>query len=308
MNILFHKPGGDGAAWLDALMRALPDATIGRWPEAMSGRVDYALVWKPPAALLERLPGVKAVFNLGAGVDALLEMGQWPRETPLIRLEDAGMATQMSEYVAHAVLRWYRDFDAYALQQRERVWRPHRRTDKAGFGVGILGLGLLGQQVASTVRWLGFPSAGWSRSEKAIDGVACYAGPAQLDAFLHASRVLVCMLPLTPVTRGLINRETLSHLPRGAYVINIARGALCVDADLIAALDEGHIAGAMLDVFVDEPLPATSPFWHHPRIVVTPHISAVTLIEESVAQIAVKIRRLEAGLDVSGFVNTAHAY
>jgi glyoxylate/hydroxypyruvate reductase len=307
VNILLQKPG-DSAAWLDALARALPDAAIGRWPDTVLNRVDYALVWKPPTALVEQLPGVKAVFNLGAGVDALLGMDHWPHATPLIRLEDAGMSIQMSEYVAHAVLHWYRDFDAYALQQRERVWRPRRRLDKADFGVGILGLGLLGVEVAATLRSFGFPVAGWSRSAKAVDGVLTYAGPAQLDAFLRSARVLVCMLPLTPVTRGLINRETLSHLPRGAYVINIARGPLCVDDDLIAVLDEGHIAGAMLDVFVDEPLPAGSPFWHHPRIVVTPHVSAVTLIEESVAQIATKIRRLEAGLRVTGVVDPAHAY
>jgi glyoxylate/hydroxypyruvate reductase A len=215
LNILLHKAGGDTGAWLDALVRALPEATIVRSQDSIAAPVDYALVWKPPVALLQHLRGAKAVFNLGAGVDALIAMADWPRETPLIRLEDAGMATQMSEYVAHAVLHWYRELDAYAIDQRQRAWRPRKRLDKAAFAVGILGLGLLGTRVASTLGSLGFPVCGWTRSPKRVDAVQNFTGPIALDAFLRASRVLVCMLPLTPATRGLLNRETLSRLPRG---------------------------------------------------------------------------------------------
>jgi len=307
VKILLQKPGSDAAAWADALRVALPEATIHRWPDGAQDPMDYALVWKPPVELVERLEESKAVFNLGAGVDALLGKSQWS-STRLIRLEDAGMAVQMSEYVAYAVLRWYREFAAYEVAQRERVWQPRRRLDKGNFGVGVLGLGLLGTEVAATLKSLGFPVSGWSRSPKAVEGVRTFAGPAQLEAFLRSTRVLVCMLPLTPATRGLVDRNVLSRLPRGAYFINIARGALCVDGDLVAAIEDGHIAGAMLDVFAEEPLPASSPFWHHPRIVVTPHVSAVTLMDESIAQIAAKIRRLEAGLSVTGIVDPAHAY
>jgi glyoxylate/hydroxypyruvate reductase len=308
LKLLLYTAGIDGAAWVDSLARALPDANIQRWPDADSSAIDYALVWKPPKTMLPDLRAAKAIFNLGAGVDMLLAMPGWPRDLPLIRLEDAGMAEQMSEYVVHAVLRWYREFDAYAQAQLDRAWRPRRRMDKDSFTIGLLGAGTLGLPVAMALQRLGFRVLAWTRTRRDLDGVGTYTGAVELDDFLGACRVLVCMLPLTTVTRGLLSRDVLSRLPRGAYVVNVARGALCVEADLLSLIDEGHLAGAMLDVFHDEPLPATSPFWHHPRIVVTPHVSAVTLIEDSVAQIAAKIARLEAGLPVTGIVDPQRAY
>ena len=308
MKLVLYTAGINGSAWVDALARVLPQATIQRWPDGDAGAIDYALVWKPPRTMLRDLHSAKAIFNLGAGVDALLAMPGWPTEVALIRLEDAGMAEQMSEYVAHAVLRWYREFDAYAQAQRDRLWQPRRRLDKDAFSIGLLGAGVLGCHVAATLQGLGFRVLAWSRTRKDIPLVKSYAGGAELDDFLGECRVLVCMLPLTTMTRGLLNRDVMSRLPRGAYVINVARGAVCVEADLLALVDAGHLAGAMLDVFHDEPLPAASPFWHHPRIVVTPHVSAVTLLEDSVVQIAAKIRRLEAGLTVTGVVDPERAY
>jgi glyoxylate/hydroxypyruvate reductase A len=306
LNILFYTVTGDGARWVDALSRELPRASICVWPEA-GKPIDYAVVWKPPPELIAGLSGARAVFNLGAGVDAIAGLSAWPEGVPLIRLEDAGMAEQMTEYVTYAVLRQYREFDAYERAQSAAEWRPRRRRDKAAFDIGILGMGVLGRAVANALLALAFPVSCCSRTSKQLPNVASFAHN-EMDAFLAIPRVLVCLLPLTPETRGILDRERLARLPRGAYVINVARGALVVEADLLALIDGGHLSGAMLDVFHDEPLPSGHAFWHHPRITVTPHVSAMTQIDESVAQIAAKIRRLEAGLPVSGLVDPARRY
>jgi glyoxylate/hydroxypyruvate reductase A len=300
-------PGPAAAAWRDALAAALPEAAIAVWPDAVP-EVDYLLVWKPPPELFTRVRPRKAICNVGAGVDALLAIPTLPAGIPVLRLEDAGMAEQMAEYATLAVLAAYREQGEYAAQQRQGAWAPRRRMDKAGFGVGILGFGLLGQAVAAALAPFGFPLAGWSRTRKAVPGVVSFAGDAELPAFLARSRVLVCLLPATPATRDLLDRERLSRLPAGAHVVNVARGDIVVDADLVALLDAGHLAGATLDVFRTEPLPAGHPFWHHPRIALTPHVSAVTRIDESVAQIAARIRRIERGEPVTGIVDRARGY
>jgi glyoxylate/hydroxypyruvate reductase A len=311
VKLLFYTAASNSAAWLDALSRAMPRASIGSWPEGATGATDgadYALVWKPPPELLAKLGSAKAIFNLGAGVDSLDPIPRSLQAVPLIRLEDAGMAEQMAEYVVHAVLRRYREFDAYAQSQRNALWQPRDRVDKSGFRIGVLGMGVLGAAVAAALAPFGFPVDGWSRSRKQISDVRNFAGTAELGEFLGRCRVLVCMLPLTAETRGMLNRAMLSQLSHGAYVVNVSRGALLVDEDLLALIESGAIDGATLDVFQEEPLPPTHAFWHHPRITVTPHVSAVTRIEESVAQIAAKIRRLEAGLPVSGVVDRARFY
>ncbi|HEV3241566.1 MAG TPA: glyoxylate/hydroxypyruvate reductase A [Casimicrobiaceae bacterium] len=308
MRVLLYSAGDDAATWVAALRRALPAAHIDSWPAPAAQPPDYALVWKPPSELLGELARVKAIFNLGAGVDALVRAASLPGDVPLIRLEDAGMAEQMAEYVCHAVLRRYREFDVYAEQQRAGVWQPRPPARKPGFGVGVLGLGVLGVAVASALMPFGFALRGWSRTPKAVAGIASYVGRSELDAFLAGTQLLVCLLPLTRDTQGLLDRSTLSRLPRGACVVNVSRGALVVDADLLDLLDSGHLAAAMLDVFVDEPLPAAHRFWHHPRVALTPHVAAITRVEAAVAQIAAKIGQLEAGLPVSGVVARARGY
>jgi glyoxylate/hydroxypyruvate reductase A len=308
VRLLFYSSGNDTTEWVAALRHVLPEARVEVWPAAAANGADYALVWKPPAQLWRDLEGVKAIFNLGAGVDALARDAALPTSVRLVRLEDAGMAQQMAEYVCHAVLRRYREFDLYAEQQRAGLWRARPRPSKQGFAVGILGLGLLGMAVAAALQPFGFPLRGWSRTCRQRVGVATFSGTSELDAFLAATQVLVCLLPLTPETRGLLDRATLSRLPRGACLVNVSRGALVVDDDLLALLDSGHLAAAMLDVFHDEPLPPTHRFWHHPRIAMTPHVAAITLVEEAVAQIAEKIRRLEAGLPVTGVVVRDRGY
>jgi glyoxylate/hydroxypyruvate reductase A len=218
------------------------------------------------------------------------------------------MAAQMAEYVTLAVLRDYREADAYATQQRAAQWLQRTPIAKADFRIGILGYGILGAAVANALLPFGFPIAVWSRTRKSASGIVAYAGRAELPALLAASRVIVCLLPSTPATRGLLDRDAFDSLPRGAHLINVARGEIVVDEDLIAALDTGRLSRATLDVFREEPLPSGHPFWHHPRIALTPHRSAVTLVDDSVAQVAAKIRRLERGEPVSGVVDRVRGY
>ena len=302
-----QAPRDEGVTWGAALSAALPEAVVAVWPSVPSA-IDYALVWKPPPELFARVRPSRAIFNLGAGVEALLGTAALPAGIPVIRLENAGMAVQMAEYVTLAVLRAFRESDAYAAQQREGRWQPRPRLAKSAFGVGILGFGVLGQAVAGMLAPFAFPLCAWSATRKELPGVRSFAGQAELHSFLAASRVLVCLLPSTPATRGLLDRANLSRLPRGAHVVNVARGEIVVDEDLVTLLDEGHLAGATLDVFRAEPLPPGHPFWHHPRIVLTPHTSAVTVVDDSIAQIAAKIRRLERGESVTGIVDRARGY
>jgi len=300
--------GNDSSIWLRALRSALPEAEVEIWSAAAAAEADYGVVWKPASEVVPSFRRAKAIFNLGAGVDAIPGIGQVLPGAPVIRLHDAGMAEQMIEYVAHAALRCYREVDAYAAQQREALWRARPRKSKREFVIGVLGAGVLDTAVAVGLAALKFPVRVWSRSRKDIAGVASFAGDSELPPFLAETRFLVCLLPLTRDTANLLDRARLTLLPQGAYVVNVARGALIVDADLLALLDEGHLAGAILDVFRDEPLPAGHPFWHHPRITLTPHISAATLVQESVDQIAGKIRRLDAGFPVTGIVDRDRGY
>jgi len=306
MRLSFCCTDTDAQPWLDGLRAALPGAVVEAWA-ADSRAADYAVVWAPPQLFFDQQPQLKAIFNTGAGVDALLKL-RLPPGVPLIRLDDAGMAVQMAEYVCHAVIRHFREFEVYDADTAQGRWAQRPPRLRQDFPVGVMGLGALGERVSRTLAAFDFPVRGWSRSAKAIDGVQCFAGAAQLNDFLAASRILVCLLPLTLDTENILRRDTLARLQPGGYVINVARGRHLVDDDLIALLDSGHLAGATLDVFRTEPLPAAHPFWAHPRITVTPHISARTLRDESIAQIAGKIRALERGEPLAGVVNHALGY
>ncbi len=307
MNVLLYIPKSPDE-WREAFARALPEAEIRMWTPGTAWQADYAAFWYPPRDLLDGQTRLKAAFNLGAGVDATLNALSIPSGVPLVRLEDAGMGRQMEQYVAWAVLRYFRRLDDYAAQQARAEWKVHAPRRHAEFPVGVMGLGVLGTRLAAMLRSLGFPVLGWSASAKALDGARTFAGRDGLDAFLRATRALVCMLPLTPDTAGLLNRDTLGRLPQGAYLVNVARGGLVVDDDLLALLDSGHLAGATLDVFHQEPLPATHRFWSHPRVFLTPHTSALTLVEDSVAQVAGKIRALDRGERVTGVVDPGRGY
>ncbi|AMM25232.1 2-hydroxyacid dehydrogenase [Variovorax sp. PAMC 28711] len=299
-------------AWVEGLQRELPGADIAVWA-AGAPPADHAVVWAPPQQFIDEQPTLRGLFNIGAGVDALLQL-RVPPTTHIVRLDDAGMSVQMAEYVCHALVRHVRELDVYEADAREGKWSYRKPRLRRDFPVGVMGLGVLGERVAKAVGQFDFPVNGWSRSPRQVGGVQCFSGAKGFDEFLAASRVLVCLLPLTPDTRGVMNRETLLKLNGGApggYVINVARGAHLVNEDLLALLEEGPLAGATLDVFETEPLPPDHPFWRHPKITVTPHASARTLREESIVQIAGKIRAVEAGAafaDLPGLVDPQRGY
>lgn len=296
-------------AWVEGLRAALPGADVQNWTPG-APQADHAVVWAPPQSFIDEQPGLRGIFNIGAGVDALLKL-RLPSQTLVVRLDDAGMSVQMAEYVCHALIRHFREFDFYEAEARAGRWAFRKPRERKDFSVGVMGLGVLGERVARAVAQFEFPLNGWSRSPKAIEGLRSFAGEAEFDAFLGATRVLVNLLPLTESTRGILNRETLSRLnggQPGAYVINVARGAHLVEADLVPLLDNGQLAGATLDVFEVEPLPADHPFWRHPKITVTPHGSARTMRDATIAQIAGKIMAIERGEPVAGVVERERGY
>jgi glyoxylate/hydroxypyruvate reductase A len=245
--------------------------------EYAPGDIDYTLSFRPPPGLLKTLPNLKTIFSLGAGVDAFLADPDFPKAVPLVRFVDPQLSGEMAQYVVmHTLLqhRRQREFDAAQAQAKwaQRVL-PRKTADTR---VGILGLGEIGTVAGERLRDLGFPVHGWSRTRKTVDGIKSYAGESEFAAFLGDSDFLICLLPLTKETRGILNAKTFAMLPQGAYVINVARGGHLVESDLIAALDSGHLWGATLDVFETEPLPETSPLWRHPKIIATPHIAAIS--------------------------------
>ncbi|MFE8647040.1 2-hydroxyacid dehydrogenase [Sphingomonas sp. NCPPB 2930] len=306
MNITFCCTGTKAGPWIDGLRAALPDATVTEWAPGAPA-ADYAVVWAPPQAFLDEQTALRGIFNIGAGVDALMAL-RLPAGVPVVRLDDSGMAVQMAEFVTHAVVRHFREFDGYEADAAAGRWSYRKPRSRAEHPVGVMGLGVLGQRVAKALSGFEFPVRGWSRSPKAVEGVECFAGEAQFDDFLTGTRILVCLLPLTPETQDVMRRETLSKLLPGGYVVNVARGGHLVEDDLLALIDEGHLAGAALDVFRTEPLPAGHPFWTHPKVTVTPHTSARTLRDESIAQIAGKILALQAGRPIAGVVEPGRGY
>ena len=309
MHITFCCTDTNPAPWLEGLRTALPGARVEIWQPG-AAPADYAVVWAPPQAFFDSQPALKAIFNTGAGVDALMKL-RLPAGVPVVRLDDAGMAVQMAEYVCHAVIRHFRELDVYEAEAAEGRWAYRKPRRRAEFTVGVMGLGVLGARVSQALAQFDFPVLGWSRSPRQLAGVQCFAGEAGFADFLAATQVLVCLLPLTPQTEGIMRRETLRQLKPGAYVINVARGSHLVDEDLLALIDSGHLAGATLDVFRTEPLPAGHPFWQHPKITITPHTSARTLRDETIAQIAGKLAAFENGqalASLAGVVNPHQGY
>jgi glyoxylate/hydroxypyruvate reductase A len=308
MRILVQSTGIDVVPAIIAELRTLqPNWLYEAWPNSIGA--NYAIVWKPPKELFERNTQLKGAINYGAGVDAILSMDSVPSRIPIIRLEDAGMAQQMAEYALYGVIHHHRHMQVYAAQQRDRVWLQHE--DRANLQrpvVGVMGLGEMGGHVAKKIAAFGYDVRGWSKSKRAVDGVKCFAGSDQLNEFLSGTNVLVCMLPLTEETRGVINAQTLAKLPRGSFLVNAGRGAHMVEADVLAALESGQLTGALLDVFATEPLPQDNPLWSHPNVIVTPHIAATTPIRDACAQIVDKIERMERGEIVSGIVDRAIGY
>jgi glyoxylate/hydroxypyruvate reductase A len=309
MKVLLVHGGRDTTRWCDLLRAALPDVDVvtlddGRDPST----ITWVAGWNFPPGLFATLPQLQAVFAFAAGVDAFLARDDLSPAVPLVRLADAGMAAQMAEYALYGVLTWQRDLHVYALQQPDARWKRYPPRARADVRVAVLGIGAIGSVVATTLAQFGYAVSGWSRSPRALAGVRCVHGDAALLPLLACTDVLVNVLPSTPLTRGRLDREHLGALPSGAYVINCARGDQLDAGALLALLDDGHLGGALLDVFTTEPLPADDPLWRHPRVRVTPHISAITLLEPSARQIADNIERLQRGEAMIGVVERRRGY
>lgn len=299
MRVLLHID--EIEAWREALAERLSNAEIVTAADPAEKRrdADYLAVWKPPEALLAEQIQAKGIINLGAGVDALLANPALPRNVPIVKLRDAGMAELIADYVRYGVLHFQRDFDRYRYQQAQREWREHAVIDKRDWPVGVLGLGAIGAKVATTLAADGFPVHGWSRSSKSLDNIHCYHGDHGLLELLGQVSTLVLLLPSTRATQHIIDAKALAALPDGASLINPGRGSLIDEAALLDALGDGEqggrLRGAMLDTFPAEPLPTDSPLWAHPRIWITPHMSGPTPLREAVDQVAAAIRAFEAG-------------
>jgi glyoxylate/hydroxypyruvate reductase A len=292
--------------WVQAVQQAFPAAEVYAWTPG-APQADHAIVWAPPQQFIDEQSGLQALFNIGAGVDALLQL-KLPPSLKVVRLDDAGMSVQMAEFVCHAVIRHFREFDGYDADTQAGKWSYRKPRSRADFAVGVMGLGVLGERVAKALQVFDFSVNGYSRSPKILPGIRCFNGAQGLPDFLAATRVLVNLMPLTPETENILNHATLSQLQQGGYVINVARGKHLVDEDLLALIDNGHLSGATLDVFRTEPLPADHVFWQHPKITVTPHTSARTLREESIAQIVGKMQALQRGEPINGVVDHQRGY
>ncbi|WP_203142055.1 2-hydroxyacid dehydrogenase [Marinobacter mangrovi] len=309
MTILIIAPDKDPEPWISALKSLDPALDIQVYPnEARKADVTFALCWNHPEGVLRDYPNLRCICSMGAGVDHVLSDPQLPEGVPVIRLVDPQLAQSMFEYVCAAVMVYFRDFAAYRAQQEQALWQPRAPRPIGDTTVGMMGLGQLGEYSAIRLSRLGFNVIGWSRTPKSIEGITAYAGSEQLDAFLSQTDVLVCLLPLTNETRDILNLDNLRKLPAGACLVNVARGEHLVDDDLLAALDEGTLRGARLDVFRQEPLPESHPFWRHEKIRLTPHCSSLTDPVSVAPQILENYRRLKDGRSLLNRVMPSRGY
>jgi glyoxylate/hydroxypyruvate reductase A len=299
----------DAPQWRALMTRMDPSMDFRVWPDiGKAEEIEYVLAWKHKPGDLKRYPNAKAIFWLGAGVDHLVTDPDLPRSVPIVRLVDDGLTSSMTEYVLQHVLHYHRRQPEFDELQRQRAWQQLAYPLAWNRKVGLLGLGVLGSDAARKLLMLQFDVAAWSRSPKTLEGVKSFHGEAGLLPFLARTEILVCLLPLTPETRGIINARHLAAMPKGAFVINAARGGHVVDDDLIAALESGHIAGATLDVFHDEPPPPAHPFWSHPKVRITPHVAGQTFAETAAAGILAGMRAIAAGQSPKNLVDLAKGY
>jgi glyoxylate/hydroxypyruvate reductase len=315
MALLLLIPTWPVEAWTEAMRRQGPDIDIRVWPDEMGRAEDitYAVAWLPPAHVLESLPNLKMIFSLGAGVDAILKDPTLPEGVPIARVAEPDLTMRMTEYVVMQVLMHHRQQRRLEENQRNRIWDCFVTHSASALAVGIMGLGVLGSDAAQKLASLGFKVAGWSRSRKTIPGIECFAGPAEFDSFLKRTDILVCLLPHTPETTGLINGEVISKLSRNGpfgapILINAGRGKQQVESDILAALDSGALHAATLDVFETEPLPKDSPFWSHPKVTLTPHAAADSDPDTISAYVLRQIRRHQNGLRVENIVDRKRGY
>ncbi|HVT52778.1 MAG TPA: glyoxylate/hydroxypyruvate reductase A [Dongiaceae bacterium] len=309
MKLVLSDTGADFAAWQAAFREGAPDLTLvhDKGGASLPG-IRYAMTWKPEADLYRRMPDLAALFVLGAGIERFLADATVPPQIKIVKMAEPGLTQAMEHYVLWQVLNHHRRFWELDAAQREATWIDQTYPAPWERRVGVLGLGTLGAAIATLLAAFGFATRGWSRSAKTIDGVECFAGPESLDAFLDGVEILVCLLPLTDETRGILNAQLFAKLAPGAGLINVGRGAHLNESDLIPALDSGRLTAASLDVMAMEPLPAGHPFWKHPRIFLTPHLAADVDPVTSAVAIRQQIARFEAGRPLEHVAERARGY
>ncbi|MGF6668337.1 2-hydroxyacid dehydrogenase [Pseudomonas monsensis] len=308
MALLYKADPVRGEQWKALFAEHAPDIEWRAWPDIGDPTdIKYLAAWQAPEDLQTLLPNLQVLFALSAGVDQL-DLSRIPPSLPVVRLLDPGITQGMCEYASYAVLGLHRDMLRYRQQQIARCWQAHLLQPAHKRRVGVMGLGTQAQQILTTLQPLGFALKGWARSAHRIAGVECFAGREQLPAFLSQCDIVMCVLPLTEQTRGILNRELFRQLPRGAALINMGRGGHLVEEDLLEALDSGQLSGAVLDVVQKEPASADHPFWDHPQILLTPHIAAMTQPESAFGVLLENIRCFERGEPMTGQIDRNKGY
>jgi len=308
MSFVYKSDPVRGRQWAEVFAREAPALPFHIWPDIGDPeQVRFLAAWEPPANILALFPNLELLFSSAAGVDQF-DFAALPPELPVVRMVEPGIINGMVEYVSWAVLALHRDMLQYQRQQRRSQWLAAAVRPAAQCRVGVLGLGSLGQAALAQLRGFGFECAGWSRSRHALAGVQCFAGQDELPAFLARTDILVCLLPLTPETRGFLNAALFAQLPRGAKLVQVGRGPQLVALDLLAALEQGQIADAVLDVTDPEPLPPEHPFWQHPNIWLTPHIASMTQPGTAAQVVLDNLRRHRDGEPLLGLVDRARGY
>ena len=311
---VFVTPTWDAAPWAAAMRKAAPELDVRVWPDLGDvNDIQYAACWLPPANVVKSFPNLQVIFSLGAGVDAILSDPTLPRDVPIVRVNDDDLTNRMSEFIVMHVLMHHRQQLRLNDNQRKGVWDGFPQHAARDMTVGIMGLGVLGQDAAKKLRVMGFQVRGWSRTLKVIEGIKGFAGPAELDAFLSGADILVSLLPATHETDGIINRALISKLSRkgpfGAPIlINAGRGRQNNEDDILDCLDDGSLYGASLDVFRHEPLPASSRFWNHPKVMISPHTAADSDPATICIYIARQIARLQRGKTLQNQIDRKLSY
>ncbi len=313
MSILVLVDGWNSAPWVDALRSAMPDQLIEAYPDVIDpDAVEYALVWAPQSGALDAFPNLKALFSLGAGVDHLLGGDTLPA-VPIGRVVDPDLTARMTEWIVAQVLLHHRQHLQYVQQQRARKWHNLKQPLASEVQIGLMGLGELGRASANLLHQLGFGLRGWSRTPKQLNNVACFHGTDGLDAFLSETDILVCLLPLTPDTEGLIGTAVFEKLRRdgalgGPVFINAGRGRIHVESDIVAALQNDLLKAASLDVFEVEPLPQDSPLWNLENLIITPHVAAVSNPKALSHLISRQVRAHQEGRELDHLVDVTRGY
>ena len=308
MSVVYKADPVRGAEWAALFAAKAPELPFHCWPQTGPAEdVRFLVAWLPPNDLLRHFPNLEILFSVGAGVDQF-DLADLPDCISLVRMTEAGIAASMGEYVTLATLALHRDLPTYLAQQRRQEWREKRLVPARRRRVGIMGMGRLGRTAIERLRPFGFPLAGWSRSGAVIEDVESYAGAAELPAFLARTDILVCLLPLTQETHGILCKTLFECLPRGAALVNAGRGGHLVTGDLLEALSSGQLSAAMLDVSDPEPLPPRHPLWDHPGVILTPHVASMTVPESAVDLVLDTIRRHRAGLPLPGLVDRRRGY